>query len=314
MPDARLTIKFAGPHVSIQDCGRSGKMRFGVPRSGPMDRASAAIANTALGNPLDAPLIEISMGGLMLFCEEGSVSVAVAGGGFIVEIGERKFGSWTIFNLQKGEKLSIRPGPWGSWTYLAFAGDLQATAWMGSKATHALSGFGGGKLSTGQNLIVKETRQRHTTPKVIACPVWARPKHSVNAVLGPQDRHFTPEAINHFRNSSFYMTNAFDRMGMRLHGPKLPLDGALSIPSEPIVRGSVQVSGDGTATVLMADHQTTGGYPKIATVLDCDTDAFAQLRPRDAIRFTTIDSEEALARARLFHTQLNCFLRTLTAA
>ena len=311
MPDARFTVKFAGPHVSIQDCGRSGKMRFGVPRSGPMDRVSAAIANRALGNGIEAPLIEISMGGLVLSCEEGPISVAVAGGGFIIETNKDKFGSWNLFSVQEGEQLAIRPGPWGSWTYLAVAGDLQATEWMGSKATHALSGFGGGKLSTGRELVIKNARQKSYTPRTIPCPVWARPRPRVNAVLGPQDRHFTPEAIEHIQSSNFYMTNAFDRMGIRLDGPKLPLHGALSIPSEPIVRGSVQVSGDGTATVLMADHQTTGGYPKIATVLDCETDAFAQLRPRDAIRFNPIDSEGALARARLSHAQLTGYLRSL---
>lgn len=311
MADARLIVKFAGPHVSIQDIGRFGKMRYGVPRSGPMDRVSAAIANAALGNPHEAPVIEISMGGLSLSCDDGPVTLAVAGGGFIVETGDHKLGSWTVFTLEEGHRLSIRPGPWGSWTYLAFAGQLQAAEWMGSKATHALSGLGGGKLQAGQDLVVTNARKRAGSPRSIRCPICSRPRHHLNAVLGPQDRCFTAGAITHFRSSIFYMTNAFDRMGMRLEGPRLPLDGALSIPSEPIVRGSVQVSGDGNATILMADHQTTGGYPKIATILDCETDALAQLRPRDAIRFNTINSEQAVAKARLAQTKLEAYLAHL---
>ena len=94
------------------------------------------------------------------------------------------------------------------------------------------------------------------------------------------------------------MTDAFDRMGTRLAGPPLVPQAALGIPSEPILRGSVQVAGDGLATVLMADHQTTGGYPKIATLLADDTDGFAQLRPQDSLRFVQITADQAVNLAR----------------
>lgn len=313
MAEARLSVGFAGPHVSFQDRGRPGHMRFGVPRSGPMDRPAAAIAHAALDNPPDAPLIEVSMGGLSLTCEDGPVSVAVAGGGFIVEAGE-KLGAWVVLTLQKGDRLVIRPGPWGNWTYLAFAGQLEAGTWLGSAATHAISGFGGGRIRTGQQLRIADARVLTKTPRPIPCPVWARPRHLAHVVIGPQDRHFTPEALAHLRNDPFYMTNSYDRMGMRLDGPKLDLQGALSIPSEPILRGSIQVSGDGVATLLMADHQTTGGYPKIATVLDAETDALAQLRPRQGLRFIPVSPKEAVARARMAQQRLATFLATLARA
>lgn len=311
MTEASFTVLFAGPHVSIQDGGRAGMMRFGVPRSGAMDRAALAIANTAIGNAADAPAIEISMGGLTLRCDKGPIRLAVAGGGFIVEAAE-KLGSWTQFTVNTGQTVVIRPGPWGSWAYLAFAGPLQSAKWLNSAATHSSSGLGGGKLKTGQKLAITAPRSENMPPKPIPCPVWARPRHLAHVVMGPQDRYFTAQSVADFTGQLFHMSNAFDRMGMRLDGPKLALEGALSIPSAPISRGSVQVSGAGITTLLMADHQTTGGYPKIATVISADLDGLAQLRPREALRFQPIGPEQAIERARMHHARLSAFLKTLS--
>lgn len=295
MTETSLLVTFAGPHVSVQDAGRPGLMRFGVPASGPMDRNSFALANAALGNPAGHPGIEVSLGGLTLNCISGAIALCFAGGGFIAETATRKLGAWCILTLHAGEVLTIRPGPWGSWTYLALAGNLQVTQWLGSNATHGASGFGGGKLTTGQILTLTGAEIRPEREGRIACPVWSRPRHLLRCVLGPQDRFFDRETLATFTGSRFEMTDAFDRMGLRLRGPALSPVGALSIPSEPILRGSVQVSGDGVATVLLSDHQTTGGYPKIATVLDCDLDSFVQCRPRDAVAFQPIPPEEAIA-------------------
>ncbi len=295
MTEASLRVAFAGPHVSIQDAGRPGLMRYGVPASGPMDRHSFALANAALDNPAGHPGIEISLGGLSLHCSTGAVTLALAGGGFIAETPARKFGAWNVLTLRAGETLTIRPGPWGSWTYLAIAGDLQAASWLGSRATHGSSGFGGGKLATGQTLTITDAQTRRDLEGPIPCPIWARPRHLLRCTPGPQDRFFAAETLATFTTARFEMTDAFDRMGLRLRGPALIPTAALSIPSEPILRGSVQVSGDGTATVLLSDHQTTGGYPKIATVLADDLDAFVQCRPRDAVLFQAITPTDAIA-------------------
>lgn len=299
MSEAVLSVGFAGPHVSIQDAGRPGFMRFGVPASGPMDRASFAAANVALGNPPGQPVIEISMGGLVLECLSGTVTFAVAGGGFVVEHGGRRAGSWSVATLRAGERLAIRPGHWGNWTYLAFAGRLDARGWLGSLSTHVISGLGGGRLVAGQTLTVAGAELRAEREGAIVCPVTARPRQEVRVVLGPQDRFFARETVAAFLAGPYRLTDAYDRMGVRLQGPALPPGASLDMPSEPIVRGSVQVAGDGVATVLLADHQTTGGYPKIATVIDTDLDAFVQLRPRDMMVFRAIAPEEAVEQARL---------------
>lgn len=294
MSEAVLSVAFAGPHVSVQDAGRPGLMRYGVPGSGALDRLSFAAANIALGNPADAPGIEISMGGLVLQCISGTVSFAVAGGGFIVEHAGASRGSWTVATLRAGEKLAIRPGHWGSWCYLALAGQFQAPRWLGSASTHAMSGFGGGRLQAGMRLIIADASRREEREGDIPCPVSARPRAQLRVTMGPQQRFFGPETISAFLSGGWFMTDAWDRMGVRLKGPSIAPDGRLDMPSEPVVRGSVQVAGDGIATVLLADHQTTGGYPKIATVLDCDLDSFVQLRPRDAVVFRPVDPQEAV--------------------
>jgi 5-oxoprolinase (ATP-hydrolysing) subunit C len=292
MADARFVVRQVGPQVSVQDGGRRGSMRFGVPWSGAMDRKAMVVANAALGNDPGAAGIEVSAGGLVLDCIAGAVSVAIAGGGFVVDVSGALHGSWTVQTMRKGDSLALRAGPWGSWTYLVFAGGMVADHWLGSAATHVSSGLGGGKLAIAQEIVVTDTRT--SAPRDLTCPVWARPRHQCHVVLGPQDQHFD---ILPLLSDAFHLTDAYDRMGVRLRGPLLP-HKALHIPSEPIVRGSVQVSGDGVATVLLADHQTTGGYPKIATLLSDDVDGFVQLRPHDAVRFKAISAEQAVEMAR----------------
>lgn len=314
---AELLVRHAGPHVSVQDDGRPGLMRYGVPQSGPMDRLAFAAANLALGNPADAPGIEVSMGGLVLECRSGAVGFAVAGGGFILDHAGQRRGSWQVATLRAGEVLTIRPGHWGSWCHLALAGQLQgpefqAAEFLGSLSTHAISNLGGGRLVAGQCLHLASTRKQ--PDRDLPCPVSARPRNRIRVVMGPQQQFFAPATIRDFLTGPWRMTDAWDRMGVRLSGPKIAPDGALDIPSAPILRGSVQVAGDGVATILLADHQTTGGYPRIATVLDCDLDALMQLRPRDPLLFYPVTADEALGIARTAAQARAGYLESLVAA
>jgi allophanate hydrolase len=298
MASAIIEIVQAGPLVTVQDGGRTGLMRYGVPASGPMDRGSFAIANAALGNPDGAAGIEVSVGGLSLDCVEGGVTVALAGGGFRVTIDGHEHPSWIVASLAAGMRLTIRPGLWGNWTCLGFAGRLDATSWLGSVSTHGPSGFGGGKLMAGQRFVVADAERREERVGELDCPVSARPRHTVKVVLGPQDRFFSPETIETLLSAPFTLTDAYDRMGVRLAGPSLKPDAVLDMPSEPIARGSIQVSGDGVPAVLLADHQTTGGYPKIATIIADHLDGFAQLRSRAQVAFSAISPQAAVEAAR----------------
>lgn len=311
MSDAVFSVSFAGPLVTIQDAGRPRNMRFGVPASGPMDRLAFDAANAALGNVAGPTGIEVSLGGLTLTCTEGAVTLAVTGGDFIVDHAGQKYASWVVLTLQSGERLSIRSGNTGSWAYVAFAGNLQSETWLGSQATHSTSGFGGGTVQTGQKLHVEDAILCDDRLGNIAKPEFIK-DGPVRVVLGPQEKYFSEETLEQFCAESFKVSGAYDRMGMRLDGPRLPLNGALSIPSEPIVRGSVQVSGDGVPTVLLADHQTVGGYPKIATVLSSDTDRLSQYRAGQSMNFTSISSDVALSEARAFYAGRRRYLEEVS--
>jgi allophanate hydrolase len=298
MSSARFTVRFAGPLVTFQDAGRPGHKRFGVSASGPMDRLGFAAANAALGQPDGATVIEVSMGGIVLACTEGTVSFAVAGGDFDVDIAGQKPEGWSVASIEAGQTLTLRPGRAGSWCYLAFAGELQCRTWLGHAATHSTSGLGGGALVTGQEIEVTNTRTCPDREGPIARPAFAAFDGTARVVMGPQDTLFDQDARVALTSETFHLTDAFDRMGVRLEGPRLSIGGALSIPSEPVARGSIQVAGDGVATVLLADHQSTGGYPKIATIIGPDQDGLAQLRARDALRFRAIEPAEAVTIAR----------------
>jgi allophanate hydrolase len=314
MAGAVIEIVQAGPLVTVQDGGRAGLMRYGVPASGPMDRGSFAIANAALGNPDGAAGIEVSVGGLALDCIEGGVTIALAGGGFRATLDGHEHPSWIVATLAAGMRLTIRPGLWGSWTYLGFAGRLDAQPWLGSVSTHGPSGFGGGRLMAGQRLVIADAERRSAREGALDCPVTARPRHTVKVVLGPQDRFFSADTIATLLSQPFTLTDAFDRMGVRLAGPSLKPDAVLDMPSEPIARGSIQVSGDGVPAVLLADHQTTGGYPKIGTIICDHLDGFAQLRSRAQVAFTAISPQAAVEAARTRRLLQARFLARLRGA
>lgn len=313
MTRAVLTLVEAGPHTSVQDGGRRRLMRYGVPASGPMDRLAFAAGNAALGNEAGTPQIETSLGGLALECVEGVVTFALMGGGFRAMLDGTALPPWTVATLRIGSRLRVRPGFWGNWTYLAFAGQLQAAPWLGSVSTHGPSGLGGGRLQAGARIVIEAARCLPMREGSLPCPVPARPRDAVRVVLGPQDRFFPAETIATLLEQPFSLTSAYDRMGVRLKGPALRSAATLDMPSEALLRGSVQVAGDGVATVLLADHQTTGGYPKIATLISADLDAFVQIRPGARFAFRQVSPEAAVRAARARHHVLSAYLAELRA-
>lgn len=312
MAEAQLAVSFAGPLVTFQDAGRRGHLRHGVAASGPMDRLAFDAAHAALGNPPGGTAIEVSLGGLILSCTQGSVTISVTGGDFATDHGGAKGRSWQVLTLKQGDKLTLRAGEAGSWAYVAFAGLLRAPTWLGHTATHAGSGLGGGALGAGQVLRIDDAAVREDREGEVERP--ARGDGPVRVVVGPQEHCFEASATQTFTTQPFTVSDAYDRMGMRLRGPELPLNGALSVPSEPILRGSVQVSGDGVPTVLLADHQTTGGYPKIATVIAPDLDRLAQHRAGQTLRFQAVDAAQAVSLARDVGRQRHAYLERVGIA
>ncbi|MEL6288942.1 MAG: biotin-dependent carboxyltransferase family protein [Pseudomonadota bacterium] len=318
MTTARLTVLRTGPLVTIQDGGRFGHARFGVPASGPMDRFSFSLGQHAAANPRQASevpadsdgkveasgaALEVSLAGIDLVCSFGSLTLAATGLGFRLKVNDCMLASPAILTLNEADTFSLRPGVVGSWGYIAFAGELDRPSWLASRATHLLSGFGGGVVQTGDTLTIHSARcePRLDGPMLAEVPGVdaAAPSDDFRVVLGPQQEFFSPSAQEALLSAPFTLTDAYDRMGVRLNGPSIEPLGDLSLPSQAIVRGSIQVAGDGVATVLLADHQTTGGYPKIATVIEADLDRFAQKRAGETVTFSAVTPAEAIRLTRV---------------
>ena len=298
---ARFKVLHAGPFVSVQDAGRHGYRRYGVTCSGAMDRFSHAMANTAIDQHAGNAALEISLGGLEIECTEGSVVAALAGGSFNITLDGKQLSSCSSFIIQQGSVLRVRPGEWGSWCYLSFAGDLQSASWLGSQSVHLNSGLCGKPLVAGNEIEIANARSDLKNSGNFQDAGELKPVSTLRAVLGPQDRYFEQQSIDALFSQEFKITADYNRMGVRLSGPTLKIAAALDMPSEPIARGSLQVPGHGDPLLLLADHQTTGGYPKIATVISCDQDKFAQLRSGDSVRFERIDVKDAVDAARHEH-------------
>jgi biotin-dependent carboxylase-like uncharacterized protein len=293
-----LRVIRAGPGETIQDHGRFGYLRYGVVESGPMDWVAHAIANRALGNPPDAAAIEISRGGIDVSCEGAPLYVAFAGGAFVWERNGTRLPTAAVVRLRAGERLTAKAGTWGAWTYLAVAGGIDVPPVLGSRSTYArfaIGGFEGRALRADDLLRVLPAGDAAPGEGAILTPLLERPTERVRVVLGPQDDYFTSAAIETFFSRPYAISARFDRMGYWLEGPPLAHAGGFDIVSDGIPLGAIQVPGSGQPVVLLADHQSTGGYPKLGTLARADVGAFAQRRPGEEVRFARCDAEAARA-------------------
>lgn len=295
---AHLRILRAGPGATIQDGGRRFYRRYGVTPAGPMDWAAFRTANLALGNAPEAAAIEIGLGGLDICCADTAVPLAFCGGSFVWTRDGQALGSAMRLTLRRGERLAARPGASGAFAYLAVAGGLDTPIALGSRATHTrahLGGIDGRMLQEGDVLPLSATSFPPQTEAEIAAPWLAKNDQPLRVVLGPQDDYFTEEALAIFFSAEFHLSHVADRMAYRLDGPQIAHAQGFNIVSDGIALGAIQIAGDGQPLVLMADHQPTGGYPKLGHVARADISLLAQLRPGETCRFTPIDVEAARA-------------------
>lgn len=299
-----LAVVSPGLSSTIQDLGRHGYRDAGVPVSGPLDRIAFTLANALVGNVAHAPAVEIRMQGPVLDVTAESVRVALVGGGggLIVEGREGcAVGPGRSARVPRGGRL--RCGPLGDvgCAYLAVEGGIAAPLCLGSASTYVpsrIGGLNGGLLQPGDILPVQigDTAQR--PERMLAQPFGAELDASIRVALGPQNDHFTEEAIATLLSSDYTISPHADRMGFRLQGPKLQHVKGFNIVSDGIIAGSIQVPGSGEPIVLLADAQTTGGYPKIATIISADVPVIGRRRPGARVRFTAVTQEEGEAARR----------------
>jgi antagonist of KipI len=281
-------VRRPGMLTTVQDLGRWGHQARGVPVAGPMDAYSHRLANRFVGNPESAAALEITLLGPSLEAE-GDIECAVAGADFSLEVGARAVPSRSPFLVRSGELLRFGSRRSGARAALAVRGGFDVPAVFGSRATSLVSRMGpfdGRPLAAGDRLFVNtspaappyepDSMQLLRMPAGGAC---------VRVVPGPHEDMFTQNAIETLYRGRYTVTPQSNRMGYRLEGPPLAHAGAADILSDATPMGSIQVPKSGQPILLMADRQTTGGYPKIATVISADLPVAGQLAPGDWIEF-----------------------------
>lgn len=286
--------------ASIQDGGRPGYRHLGVPLSGALDPEWLAIANALAGNLPPTAAIEIRMLGPRLRATE-PLTVALAGD-FAASIEDaagnrRAAASWRSLTLAADEILDVGSLKSGI-GYLAVHGGFDLPAVLGSRSTYVRAGLGGieGRaLRTGDRIKVGAG----TTPILLRLPQAPRPADGpLRVIPGPQREYFTDAAWTAFLAAEFTVSRQADRMGLRLDGPRLEHACGADIVSDAVTPGAIQVPGDGLPIVLLADCQTVGGYPKIATVIGADLPRLGHALPGQTLRFVEVTIGQALAARR----------------
>lgn len=298
-----LVVLDCAATISLQDGGRRGYLRFGLSGSGPMDALAMAAANVLVGNSPEAATVELAHGGAHLRAEGGSLRLALAGAPCPMHLDGEALAAHRSFVLREGAELRIERPYESVFAYLAVAGGFAVAAVLGSVSLHRRAGLGGidGRgLRAGDRLPAGTATGAAQTDRILDAPPLERAE-PVRVVLGPQADCFTEAGLATLTSATFTVSHRADRMGYQLDGPKIAHGAAgFNIVSDATVAGSIQVPGSGSPIVLLADRQTTGGYPKIATVVSADLRRIAQRRPGDPVRFQIIELAEAvrLARAR----------------
>lgn len=292
-----IHIEKPGMLTTIQDIGRQGFQQYGVIVSGAMDTLALQTANILVGNAQDEAVLEVTMGGLRFKTDDDCV-MAMTGATIQGTInGRDPLQSYRPVALKAGDTVQLGPLLSGCRNYIAFCGGIDVPAIMNSKSTYLRAGIGGYKgraLKKGDALTV----YKHTAQQVkwqAEPPHYAKKNWTVHVTAGPEWAQFTADSQQQFLTTRYDITAAADRMGYRLKGTPLQRVSAEELLSDAVLFGTIQVSNDAQPTVLLADRQTTGGYPRIAQVIASDLHVFAQMKPGDSIQFECVTLTESYA-------------------
>lgn len=282
--------------ATLQDSGRRGWNKFGVPTSGPMDWFAYQAANSLLDNSPNSAVIELGLGELT-FRALRNTTIAVTGAGYEVENYVWTFPLWTTFYVRAGWTVHVKKTSDGNWAYIAIAGGFDSPVIMNSRSTYLRGGIGSA-LKVGD--VLHSFAPKTDLLKLAArdFPVNKYTRYSqipiIDVIPAPQVDWFTPEGIRTFYESEYTLSPSFDRMGYRLQGS--PIEKAIfkELISEGMTMGSIQIPADGQPIIMMADAPTAGGYPKIANVTRASLPLLAQCEAGvSKIRFRETTVEEA---------------------
>lgn len=298
MSTPALKVIQPGMLSTIQDRGRYGYQRYGMPTAGAMDTFALRAANALLGNDDNAACIEATVLGPRIEILSDT-SIAITGANVSPRLDSEPIPMWQPVAASKGSRLELRGPKDGMRGYLAIVGGIDVPKIMGSRATYmkaAIGGVEGRPLRAGDILnALEETPGASATVRHI--PTEAIPRygsaHELRVVLGPQRAAFTQAGIDTFLSETYTVSIHSDRMGYRLEGKPIEHADGPDVISDGTPLGTIQVPGDGQPIILLSDRGTTGGYTKIATVISTDISKVAQAMPGHSVKFRAISVEEA---------------------
>jgi len=294
-----IVVTRSGILATVQDLGRRGYARLGINPGGAMDTAAARIANALCGNALSDAVLEMHFPAPRLRFE-ADTAFAICGADFGAEIDGTAVDPWRLGQARAGSELAFNCRRSGARAYLAVSGGFEADEWLGSRSTNlavGIGGFDGRTIRAGDRLKIRSNFSGNC-PNLIASrrliPFYSK-FPTVRVIRGPEFGLLSDDAKHAFRISNFELTHRSNRMGFRLAGPELRTSKPFEMISSAATFGTVQLMPDGQLTVLMADHQTTGGYPRIATIVPTDLPLVAQIQFGGKIGFHQIAVEDAEA-------------------
>jgi biotin-dependent carboxylase-like uncharacterized protein len=285
-----IEVRVPGLHATVQDAGRTRHLRLGVPTAGAADRLAHAVANALVGNAPGEAALEIS-GLPFVFVAEQPLLAAVCGRGVRL-VARDAISGWTCAFLRSGAEVRVEGN--ARYAYVALAGGVDVPPVLGSRSAYPAAALGPAPLAAGQRVRVRRARLDPARAGLTAeAPDYER--EAVRVVLGPHDDRVDVAA---FLGARFTVDERSDRMGVRLRGPRITTRAG-ELLTTGMTEGAVQVPPGGEPIVLLADHQTTGGYPVAATVIAADVPIVAQRHPGEALRFVAVDDDAAVAALQL---------------
>lgn len=299
-----LRVVKPGLRTTIQDLGRPGYQRFGISVSGALDPVSLRVANALVGNPLGTGALEAAYVGPTLAVEAETVRLAFVGAHAAIEVlsdetalNGRKINPSRSIRLRRGESVRVGSLTRGAVLYIAVEGGFDIAPALGSVSTDTRGRFGGfhGRALRADDQLPLYNMRASDRDDYRFDELDVSPPRRLRVVLGPQRDYFSDGAIRAFFDGNFVVSTDSDRIGMRLKGPPIIQEGDAVFTSDGTATGSIQVTGNGQLIVLLPDRQTTGGYPKIATVISADLPALGRLSIGSQIAFEPVTIEDALA-------------------
>jgi len=287
-----IEVRAPGLLSTVQDLGREGFGPVGVSPSGAADPIALRLGNRLVGNAEDAAALEMTLlGGTFVF-PEGAL-IALTGADFGAESDGAALPLWSSIKMGKGQTLCTGSTRSGVRCYLCVRGGIDVKPFLGSSSTHLLSGlggYGGRALRKGDVLRIGAALGSFRKKTIAARKLeLLQPRKVLRATPGPQTELFSDAAQKIFYGSTYLVAEESNRMGLRLEGAPLPVGEQGEMATEGVSLGAVQITPAGSPIILFVEQQTTGGYAKIANVISADLSSLGQLRPRDEVRFESVD-------------------------